>query len=121
MLALTYALCCLALGANVTMTLVDYFLGETIQASTEKKIEAPQMPEVVVCNSHYFIDPDLDMLTVQEYKNNTNDPQKLIHNVALRDTTGGVIKELTDSEELLTHTWGWCSLNRVEPKEILSV
>ena len=121
LLALTYALCCLAFGANVTMTLVDHFKEETIQVSTKKEIEAQLMPEVVVCNSHDFIDPELDMLTVQKYKNNTNDPQKYIQKVALRDITGGVKKELTVSEELLTHTWGWCNLYRFDPKEVPTV
>ena len=118
LLALTYVLCCLAFGANVTMTLVDYFSEETIQASTEKEIEAPVMPEVVICNSHTFIDPKLDMRTVQRYKNNTNDPQKMIHKVVLSNLTGGVIKEVTASEELLTHAWGWCNLYRFDPKEV---
>ena len=121
LLALTYALCCLAFGANVTMTMVDFFERETIQASTEKEIEALVMPEVVICNSHTFIDPKLDMRTVQRYKNNTNDPQKMIHEVALRDITGSVIKEVTHSEELLTHTNGWCNLYRFDPKEVLNV
>ena len=121
LLALSYALCCLAFGANVTMTLVDYFSEETIQASTEKEIEALVMPEVVICNSHTFIDPKLDMRTVQRYKNNTNDPQKMIHDVALRDITGSVEKELTDYEELLTHTNGWCNLYRFDPEEVQSV
>ena len=121
MLALTYALCCFAFGANVTMTLVDFFKQETIKASTETEIKPYQMPEVVVCNSHYFNDPELDMLTVQMYKNNTNDPQKMIHEVALRDIMGGLNKELTVSEELLTHTNGWCNLYRFDPKEVPSV
>ena len=79
------------------------------------------MPEVVVCNSHTFIDPKLDMHTVQKYKNNTNDPKKLINNVALVNGTGALIKEVTDSEELLTYQWGWCKLYSFDPKEVLSV
>ena len=113
--ALTYGLCCLAFGANVAMTLVDYFERESIQTFTEKKFDALAMPDVVVCHSHHFNNAKIPMFTIQEYKNNTYDPYTFIKNVTIGN------REVTASEELLTHRWGWCKLYRFDPKEVLYV
>ena len=113
LVGLTYLLCLLAFVANVVWTLTDYFSGETIMATKDVKIEIDQIPEVVVCNGKPFRDAQLPMFTIQEYKSNTYDPSELINDV----TTN--YKNVTASEQLFTHPWGWCSLYSLELEEVL--
>ena len=112
LVALTYGLCLLAFGANVALTLKDYFSGETILATKDVKIEIDQIPEVVVCNGQPFRDAQLPMFTIQEYKSNTYDPSELINDVTIN------YKNVTASEQLFTHPWGWCSLYSLEYEEV---
>ena len=112
LLALTYGLCLFCFGLNVATTLADFFSWETIQASALNDIEEFHWPEVVVCDSRFYIDPEMSMLTVEQYKNNTFDPSKLVISAEMN------LEVEVKAEEIFTRRFGWCMLFHFDPNKV---
>ena len=112
LLALTYGLCLFCFGLNVATTLADFFSWETIQASALNDIEEFHWPEVVVCDSRFYIDSDMSMLTVEQYKNNTFDPSKLVISAEIN------LEVEVKTEEIFIRRFGWCMLFHFDSNKV---
>ena len=111
LLAVTYILCFAALCSNVAVTLKDYFSNETIETFSEKTFEDFFLPDIAVCSTQFFTDPQKPMLTIDNYKSNSKDPGIFISAFSVNRKGLEWIEE-----DLFTHTYGRCKVFHIKSK-----
>ena len=79
----TWMICILSFCINVNHTIVSYFQYEKLKTVVERGVEngSLEFPSFAICNSRPFIDPFMDMVTMDDYEKNTIDPSKFVLNV----------------------------------------
>ena len=85
---LATAFCVLCFCYNAFHTIMSYQLGDKITSISLRPVQDEMLdyPAIAVCSARGFKDPTLHMVTLEDYKNNTYDPDDFICAVTFADT-----------------------------------
>ena len=115
-----FLIACLNLfGSSLIFTFQDYLSGAILMTTTEAVLEEGfYLPNLAVCSRTYYKHPDLPMLNLGEYKNNTYDPRTYIYRVQdVKDCVGTPSGTLNWTEtEIFTYKYGRCMLYEFQSK-----
>ena len=99
-LQLSFVIVCTGLFVfNVSFTTLDYFNSIGIRTQIRKKLDLAHMPDFAVCSKPYFYNSRHHMGTVEQFKENTEDPSNVVSDDMWADWV---------TKDLYTHIYGWC-------------
>lgn len=111
--AISWVLCAAGFIFNSYQTLTAYFDHQTIQTMVEKPLdEAMPIPDVVVCSKNRFKNGTKQMLTIQEFQDNTYNPLSF-YALYPTPTNGTVDIRSFTTTDLLTYRYGWCNHHHI--------